>query len=180
MTEDVAPPTFSMPAALVSQGFALRPEVDDDTAFLAALFASTREEELALVPWTAEQKQAFLAGQFKAQRHHYRTYNADCAFAVITHQGLPVGRLYLESGPRRIHVVDIALMPDWRARGLGTAILTGLQDLGRASGRPVGIMVEKFNPAMRLYRRLGFEDVADHGVYQELEWLPGGAQLNVA
>ena len=180
MSEDVAPPTFSMPAALVSQGFALRPEVDDDTAFLAALFASTREEELALVPWTAEQKQAFLAGQFKAPRHHYRTYNADCAFAVITHRGLPIGRLYLESGHRRIHVVDIALMPDWRARGLGTAILTGLQDLGRASGRPVGIMVEKFNPAMRLYRRLGFEDVADHGVYQELEWLPGGAQLNVA
>lgn len=180
MTEDIAPPAFSMPAALVSQGFALRPETDDDIAFLTVLFASTREEELALVPWTAEQKQGFLADQFRAQRHHYRTYNAGCAFDVITHQGLPIGRLYLESGHRRIHVVDIALMPDWRARGLGTAILAGLQEVGRASGRPIGIMVEKFNPAMRLYRRLGFADVADHGVYQELEWLPGGAQLNVA
>lgn len=170
MTEDDPPPAFSMPAALSSQGFALRPETDDDIAFLTALFASTREEELAVVPWTAEQKQAFLAGQFKAQRHHYRTYNADCAFGVITHQGLPIGRLYLEAGRRRIHVVDVSLMPDWRGRGIGTAILAALQELGRASGRPVGIMVEKFNPAMRLYRRLGFTDVADHGVYQEMEW----------
>jgi len=180
VTADIAPPAFSMPAALVSGGFALRPETGDDIAFLSALFASTREDELALVPWTPEQKQAFLAGQFKAQRHHYRTYNADCAFGVITHRDQPVGRLYLECGRRRIHVVDIALMPSWRAQGIGTAILTALQDLGRTSHRPVGIMVEKFNPAMRLYRRLGFTDVADHGVYQEMEWPPDGVQLNVA
>ena len=123
MTADIAPPAFSMPAALVSGGFALRPETGDDIAFLSALFASTREDELALVPWTPEQKQAFLAGQFKAQRHHYRTYNADCAFGVITHRDQPIGRLYLECGRRRIHIVDIALMPDWRAQGIGTAIL---------------------------------------------------------
>ena len=180
MSEDAAPPDFAMPAALVSQGFALRPETDDDIAFLTALFASTREEELALVPWSAEQKQAFLSGQFKAQRHHYRTYNTDCAFSLVTHRGQPIGRLYLECGRRRIHVVDIALMPSWRAQGIGTAILSALQDLGRTSHRPVGIMVEKFNPAMRLYRRLGFTDIADHGVYQEMEWLPDDAQLNVA
>lgn len=180
MTQDVTPPVFTMPAALLSQGYALRPESDDDLPFLAALFASTREDELAIVPWTAEQKQAFLDGQFRAQRHHYRTYNVDCAFDVIERGGEPVGRLYLEALRRRLHIVDISLMPIARGRGLGTAILTALQDNGRATGRPVSIMVEKFNPAMRLYRRLGFTDVADHGVYQEMEWLPDDGQLNVA
>ena len=132
------------------------------------------------MPWTAEQKQAFLVGQFKAQRHHYRTYNAGCAFDIITHQGLPIGRLYFEGRhrriPRRRHRADAELARS-RPRHRHPHRAPGA---GRASGRPIGIMVEKFNPAMRLYRRLGFADVADHGVYQELEWLPGGAQLNVA
>jgi len=180
VTQNHRPPTFALPPALLADGYALRPETDGDIPFLAALFASTRESELALVPWTATQKEAFLDGQFRAQRHHYRTHNTDCAFDVIAHAGAPVGRLYLESGRRRLHIVDITLMPGWRRRGLGTAILTALQDNGRNSGRAVGIMVEKFNPAMRLYRRLGFTDVADHGVYQEMEWRPNGAQLNVA
>jgi ribosomal protein S18 acetylase RimI-like enzyme len=169
-----------MPEALILEGYRLRPETDGDIPFLSELFASTRQDELAVVPWTAEQKRAFLDGQFKAQRHHYRTYNTDCAFDVIEHAGRPVGRLYLEAPHRRLHIVDITLMPVARGRGLGTAILSALQDNGRASGRPISIMVEKFNPAMRLYRRLGFNDVADHGVYQEMEWLPQDAQLNVA
>ena len=70
------------------------------------------------------------------------------------------------------------------AAGVASGIkASGDRDLSlvaTASGRPVGIMVEKFNPAMRLYRRLGFTDVAEHGVYQEMEWLPGDSQLNVA
>lgn len=180
MTQNDPPPAFTMPAALLSEGYALRPETDADIPFLAALFASTREQELAVVPWTNEQKSAFLDGQFRAQRHHYRTYNSGCAFDVIEHCGAPVGRLYLEPEPPRFYVVDIALMPDWRGRGLGTAILTAVIACAREGGRSVGIMVEKFNPAMRLYRRLGFTDVADHGVYQEMEWRPGDAQLNVA
>ena len=49
-----------------------------------------------------------------------------------------------------------------------------LQADGRAGGKGVGIMVEKFNPALRLYRRLGFTAIADHEVYLEMEWLPAG------
>jgi hypothetical protein len=72
-TSEQTPPAFRLPAALLSQGFALRPETEADTDFLMRLYASTREEELAQAPWSAEQKQEFVAGQFRAQRHHYRT-----------------------------------------------------------------------------------------------------------
>ena len=174
------PPAFTLPAALLSQGFVLRPETDADTAFLMRLYASTREEELARVSWSVEQKQAFLASQFQAQRRHYRNYIDGCSFDVIERNGDPAGRLYLDARPSRLHVVDIALLPNWRGRGVGTAILQALQAAGRSSGRAVSIFVEKFNPALRLYRRLGFTDIADHGVYLEMEWLPHGSQLNVA
>jgi ribosomal protein S18 acetylase RimI-like enzyme len=174
------PQAFALPATLVSQGYALRPETDADIPFLMQLYASTREQELAPVPWTAEQKQAFCTSQFQAQRHHYRTYYTSCAFDVIEQNGTPAGRLYLDSYPSRLYIVDIAIMPAWRNRGVGTAILQALQTTAGASGRGVGIMVEKFNPALRLYRRLGFAESADHEVYWEMDWRPGPSQENVA
>jgi ribosomal protein S18 acetylase RimI-like enzyme len=166
-----SPPAFVLPAALLSQGFALRPETDADTPFLMRLYASTREEELAPLPWSAEQRNAFLVQQFLAQRHHYRNY-IGCNFDVIEHNGEPAGRLYLEIRPSRLHIVDVALLPAWRGRGVGAAILEGLQAAGRARGGSVSTFVEKFNPALRLYRRLGFTEIADHGIYLEIQWRP--------
>jgi ribosomal protein S18 acetylase RimI-like enzyme len=180
VTSEQTPPAFALPAALLSQGFALRPETDADVDFLMRVYASTREQELAPVPWSAEDKRTFLASQFQAQRHHYRTYFADTAFDVLEQRGEPAGRLYLQVRRTQLYIMDITLLPPWRGLGIGTTILEALQAAGRASGKGVGIMVEKFNPALRLYRRLGFTDIADSGVYLEMEWLPDGSQLHVA
>jgi ribosomal protein S18 acetylase RimI-like enzyme len=172
VTLQAAPPVFALPAALLSRGFTLRPETEADIPFLMRLFASTREDELATVPWTVEQKQAFLAQQFAAQRHHYRNFIDGCIFDVIEHDGEPAGRFYLQERPSRLHMVEVALLPAWRGQGVGTALLEALQEAGRASGRSVTTFVERFNPAQRLYRRLGFAEIADHGVYLEMEWRP--------
>jgi ribosomal protein S18 acetylase RimI-like enzyme len=171
MTLQQTRPAFVLPAALLARGFALRPETEADVPFLMRLYASTREEELALVPWGAEQKAAFLAQQFDAQRRQYRNY-IDCSLDVIEHNGAPAGRIYLQVGPSRLHLVDIALLPVWRGHGVGAAILEALQAVGRASGQAVSTFVEKFNPALRLYQRLGFAEIADHGVYLEMKWRP--------
>ena len=58
--------------------------------------------------------------------------------------------------------------------------MRALQAQAAAQGKGVGIFVEKFNPALRLYRRLGFVEIADREVYLEMEWLPESAQQNVA
>lgn len=175
MTADPAPRAIGLPDEWLSRGFALRPEMDDDTAFLMRLYASTREHELALLPWSEAQKHAFLAQQFQAQRHHYRTTMACCAFDVIEHDGAPIGRLYVEASPAQLNLVDIALLPAWRGQGLGGAILGALQAAAAASTRVVCAFVEKSNPALRLYRRLGFAEIADHGLYWEIEWTPPAA-----
>ena len=122
---------------------------------------------------TAARKQAFLSSQFQAQRHHYRCTIAACVYQVIEHNGVAAGRLYTEMRATRIYIVDIALMPGHCGRGVGGAILRALQTKAGSMGLGVGIMVEMFNPALRLYRRLGFADVADHGIYLEMEWMPG-------
>ncbi|MEI9992431.1 MAG: GNAT family N-acetyltransferase [Rhizomicrobium sp.] len=180
MTISHPPPAFDLPAALLSQGYRLRPETDADIPFLLALYASTREEELRAVPWPDEMKAAFCAQQFQAQRGHYHATIAHCRFDVIEHHGEPVGRLYLQDRPTRLHIVDIALMPAMRGQGIGTAVLEALHALGRQTGRGVGIMVEIHNPARNLYRRLGYREVEKHGLHLEMEWLPSNDQLNSA
>lgn len=177
MSTASSPPAFVLPAALLSQGFALRPETDDDLPFLMSLYASTREEELAVTPWTPEQKNAFLAQQFHAQRHHYRTYMPDCAYDIIERDGAPVGRLYIDTTPTMLNLVDIALVAAARNRGIGHAILIALQEASIASGKRIVAFVEKFNPALGLYRRLGYTDVADHDVYLEIEWRSGNTNV---
>jgi len=166
---------FTLPATLLSDGFSLRPEADGDIAFLMALFASTREEELAQTPWSPEQKSGFLAMQFNAQRTHYRTHMADAEWIVLLHQGSPIGRIYLHWLRVSIDLIDIALIPAWRGKGVGSAIMTQLLTLSDSVGKPICLFVERFNPALRLYSRLGFVEVADGDVYLEMKRDPVSA-----
>jgi ribosomal protein S18 acetylase RimI-like enzyme len=158
---------------LAGQGFALRPETEADVAFLCGLYVSTRWEELApIVDWTEAQKRAFLESQFAAQRHHYLVHYADAERMVIEDRGVACGRIYLDRMPAKLHVVDLSLLPEWRGRGIGTALLQEVLAEAGAAGKRAGIAVEKFNPAQRLYRRLGFREVEDLGVYLAMEWSP--------
>jgi len=68
--------------------------------------------------------------------------------------------------------VDIAVLPPYRNAGIGTAILRDPLADAAAAQKPVRIHVEKFNPALRLYERLGFVPIADIGVYLFMEWAP--------
>ncbi|MEO8373936.1 MAG: GNAT family N-acetyltransferase [Sphingomonas bacterium] len=180
MTISYAPPAFVLPAALLSQGYALRSETDDDIPFLMQLYGTTREQELASVDWTQAQKGAFIAHQFNAQRLHYRNQISGCAFDVIEKHGEPIGRLYLQERESRLHIVDIALMPDWCGQGIGSTILTAMIETAGGRGKGVGIFVEKYNPALRLYRRLGFTEIQDTDIYFEMEWIPEGYDAPLA
>jgi ribosomal protein S18 acetylase RimI-like enzyme len=143
----------------------LRPITEGDEAFLRELYGSTRAEELAPVPWTDEQKRAFLDMQFFAQSTHYAKHYGDGEFLIIEDDGRPVGRLLLHRTAGEINVIDISLMPEHRGRGIGTKLLRDVLAEGEATNRKVSIHVEHFNPAKRLYQRLGFRYVETNGVY---------------
>lgn len=150
----------------------LRPRRDDDLGFLAHLYASTRIDEMALIDWSAEEKDAFLAMQFEAQTRHYDEHYADAEFLVIERDGLPIGRLYLQRREDEIRIVDIALLPEHRRSGIGGRLLHGVLDEAAETGKEVRIHVERNNPALALYRRLGFREIDDLGVYYLMEWTP--------
>lgn len=148
----------------------LRPSTADDNAFLFDVYASTREDELAALDWDAPTKAAFLEHQFNAQDSHYRAHYAGAEFLVIMAGTDLIGRLYVERGKADIHVIDIALLPAWRGRGIGTRLMGDLISEAGDSGRRVVLYVEANNPARRLYARLGFAEVEKGPVYDRLEW----------
>lgn len=54
----------------------------------------------------------------------------------------------------------IAVLPEYRGRGIGTALLEQLLEKLRAAGyAAVSLSVQQENPALHLYERLGFEPV---------------------
>lgn len=150
----------------------LRPMTPDDMPFLYQVYASTRLEELAPVGWTPEQVGEFLTQQFTAQHQFYQEHYENATYNVIIADGQQVGRLYLARWPTEIRIMDIALLPAYRGLGIGSALLQAILEEGERTGKRVSIHVEKVNPALRLYERLGFRPSADRGVYWFMEWQP--------
>jgi GNAT superfamily N-acetyltransferase len=156
-------------------GLTFRPIAGVDLPFLTRVYASTRAEELAVTPLTEEQKAAFLEAQFRLQHAHYQKYYPEADWLVIQYGGEDLGRLYIERWPSQHRIIDIALLPEHRGKGLGEALLRDLLDEAAAAGKDVSIHVEKYNPAMRLYRRLGFTTEEDKGVYDLMRWTRSSA-----
>lgn len=149
-----------------------RPISDEDSEFLFQVYSSTREEELAQVPWSVAEKQHFLRMQFNAQHQHYQTHYPGAQFCVILQNGVAIGRLYLWKTQNEHRIVDIALLPPYRGQGFGTQIISDILKEAAHAQKTVRIHVEFNNPAKRLYERFGFKPIGGTGIYILMEWLP--------
>jgi ribosomal protein S18 acetylase RimI-like enzyme len=151
----------------------LRPEHPDDEAFLFAVYASTREEELAITGWDEATRTAFLNMQFRAMRVGYRSSFPQAQFSIVLCDGCPVGRLVVDRTNDEIHVVDVALLPACRSRGIGTVLMRDLCVEAERRGRPIRLRVLKNSPALRFYQRLGFKPIAELDFDVQMEWRSG-------
>lgn len=151
----------ALPFAIV-----LRPVSEDDLPFLEALYASTRAEEVAATGWPVEMQRQFLHQQHAAQHAHYQAHFGHAAWRILEQAGQPIGRLYWDEKADDLHIIDIALVPSMRGTGLGGALLRDLASHAARSGKGLTVFVEQQNPARRLYQRLGFKPVENHGIYE--------------
>ena len=159
-----------MPTQTTDLSIALRPAHAEDEVLLRQVYGSTRADELAQVDWSEAEKQAFVDAQFAAQKSSYINNYPGAEFLVVLAAGEPAGRLYLHRRPAEIRIMDLALLPTYRGRGIGSRLLRQIMAEAQADGLQVTIHVEKFNPALRLYQRLGFRVLKDKGVYYFLAW----------
>ena|ERR1051325_8779772 len=156
----------------------LRPVLMSDEEFLFSVYASTRMEEMDLVDWNTSQKEAFLRMQFRSQDRFYRDNYLGADYWIILKDEQPVGRLYIHKRAEEIRIMDIALLPPYRQLGIGSFLMNQILDEAAKNNLPVTIHVERFNPAMHLYQRLGFRLAEDRGVYYFMRWLPTMKERN--
>lgn len=172
------PPSSCEPGSLALRH--LRPGDED---VLLTIFASTREQERQLLGWSAQDWDVFIRQQFAAQHTQYMHAYANPSFSLVLcggnneQEGAVVGRLYVDRTPTEIRIIDIALLPTHRGQGIARQLLQMLVDESDASGIPLGLHVERHNPACTWYARLGFAQQADRDVYLYLQRAPQPAAL---
>ena len=155
-----------------NEAISLRPATADDDAFLLELYASTRAHEMTLVPWSDEQKTAFVRMQFEGQKTHYAAQYPQASHDIICQTEVPAGRLYLDRGAEVLHILDITMLPARRNGGIGSYVLGEILREARHADKRVTIHVESFNPSLRLFERLGFRKAEETGFHFLMEWKP--------
>lgn len=149
-----------------------RPATSEDEPFLRNLFAATRADELALMNWDENQKEAFIAMQFNAQSRQYVMSYPHAQNSIILLNDVPIGRLLLDRDEREFILVDVALLPAHRGAGIGTGLIQDLLTEAAAAGKPIRLHVLTSSAAKRLYERLGFSRIGGDAAYLEMMWVP--------
>jgi ribosomal protein S18 acetylase RimI-like enzyme len=153
----------------------LRPATAKDDAFIESLYRSTREDELKLTNWPEQQKKAFIIMQLMAQLADYKKNYPNAVQQLIIFKKQNAGRLYTAEDDAAIHILDIALLPVFRNKGIGTYLLQELIKRSNTYRKMISLQVYKDNPALHLYQRLGFVEKGTVGLRYYMEKKPGEA-----
>lgn len=149
----------------------LRLAETSDEAFLSALYAETRRDELALLDWNAEQQAAFCQMQFRLQSRAYRMQFPDAVRYIIEFGNQAIGRLIVSRSEAEIRLVDISILLEFRNRGAGTILVSNLQSEAQNENKPLNLSVLKTNSAaIRLYEKLGFAAVESNETHFTMRW----------
>lgn len=151
----------------------LRPVGGKDEAFIETVYRSTREDELKLTNWTEQQQQSFMMMQSMAQLAEYKTKFPGADFQVIVYDKQDAGRFYTWENDQEIRLVDITLLPPFRGKGIAKFLLGELIKRSNKAEKKISLHVDQVNPALHLYRRLGFIHIRNNGRHYYMERDPG-------
>jgi ribosomal protein S18 acetylase RimI-like enzyme len=146
----------------------LRPAVESDLPFLWEMLheAAAVRHELRALP-----KSEVLGRHSVARYLSGWGRPGDVALVALGADGHPVGAAWRRLFPARERGVGVVALPGvpeiaiavragHRGLGIGSALLTALMDEARSAGiTRLALSVDPDNPAVRLYRRLGFREV---------------------
>jgi ribosomal protein S18 acetylase RimI-like enzyme len=146
----------------------LRMSTPADRHLLRRIYESTRTAEFLAAGFDAETIQSLLAKQFAMQDEYYHRHYPKARFDLILAGETGIGRLYHDWSGDEARVIDIALLPDYRDKGIGTRIMKTIVAEAARRSMTLSLYVEIDNPVSALYRRLGFEATGQNGVYERM------------
>lgn len=149
-----------------------RPARSSDEPLLRELYALTRATEMAMVPWSDEQREMFIDMQFKAQQEHYRKAFSDATHDILLVNGSPVGNLYVQRRSDEIKIIDLNVLPSERKAGIGNQVVLKILNEAREEEKSVSVYVDTFSGSLQFFKRLGFEEAEQTGAHVQLRWFP--------
>jgi GNAT superfamily N-acetyltransferase len=146
---------------------ALRPATPADEEFLFVLFVSSRDNDFSFLP--EPQRSALMRMQFRGQHQTYTQRSPVAEHSIISFDGSDAGRVWVAETEDAITILDIALLPGYRNRGIGAHVYGGLIEKAEAAGKPLHATVSTANPdSLRFHERLGFRRTATDGLYTSI------------
>lgn len=161
------------------QKLKLRPiQEPDDLLLLQYVYATSRDYEMVYYGFTEPYLTQFLTDQFLLQHRQYMNAPNAKFYIIESLSGEPLGRFYVRKMIYpEIRVMDIALLPAHRGRGIGKALFQQTMDHAKKTEKRVSIHVEKQNPAHGFYENLGFGFVHVDGIYDLMVWPSTEAEI---
>jgi GNAT superfamily N-acetyltransferase len=152
--------------------YTLRQATSSDESLLRTLFAADKAQEFAPLGLPLQQLVPLIEMQFRARQLHYtQCYLAAVDTILCLEDGTPVGRHLVERHSEGYRGIDLAILPEYRSRGIGTWALRQIQQVAALEGVTFRLSVFRHNvQALRLYERLGFLKVSTDDVSYEMEW----------
>lgn len=156
--------------ALDPEKLSFRPATVDDEAFLFNLYASSRGDDLRQLEWEEQRINEFLKLQFEAQQRFLENEYRRPDDRIVLMNGEAIGRVLVERRDHEIRGVDVALLPEFRNKGIGSWLITQIQSEASRARKPLRIQVIRFSPAVALLERLGFVRTSETGTHFQMEW----------
>jgi ribosomal protein S18 acetylase RimI-like enzyme len=149
-----------------------RPVTAEDEPFLRHLIIATLAEELAAWAWPEAIRDQLLEMQYRIRRQGIDANYPGSDRSVIFTEGQPVGWIVVTWSAKDVHIVEIAVLPEQRGKGIGTRVLGDVITEAVHRGIPARLQVNVTNRAIGLYGRLGFVRTGGDEVQHFLERVP--------
>jgi ribosomal protein S18 acetylase RimI-like enzyme len=111
------------------------------------------------------------------QAEHFSSSYVPAAVRIIVVDGQDAGMIEIAARPGELFLANLALLPEFQGRGVGTRLIEEFQHSATAQGLPLALQVLKANPrARQLYGRLGFVKTGETATHELMAWRPGPQQ----
>jgi len=109
----------------------------------------------------------------KWQRSQFRREFESSVTSVVQVAGRTVGYVQTVVSANLLYLRNIALHPDVQGQGIGTCLVTRLQQEAVERGVPVNLSLFRTNPrSINFYERLGFRRTGETDAYIKMSWRP--------
>lgn len=154
------------------QDILLKRRTENDSEFFMKLFAEIKSSELQLNTWPEPIRTQMINMQFNAYESYMNVEFPDNKDYLILYQSAKAGRLQLNTDEMGIRIINISLSPPYRNKGIGAKIINDLTLEANQKNKPIFLDVDKINPALNLYSRLGFKIVLENEIKFTMAYTP--------